>query len=190
MSFYLFDLKNGQDFETKGAKPVFEQIGPFVYKEIVTKENIVDNKNFTITYNEKRQYTFIRNMSVHDEDFVLTSLNMASITILNGVRYQSNFIVSMVNLALRGAGETLLITKTVNEILFGYKDNFLAILKKLVPSLVPTDVVGLFIGKNDTYDGLYTIFTGEDSYKNVGVVQHFNQQRYSLSYSFLFESFT
>ena len=37
MNFYLFNLKNGDDVEKKGAKPVFEEIGPFVFKEIVIK---------------------------------------------------------------------------------------------------------------------------------------------------------
>ncbi len=47
LSIYLFNLKNGKDFE-KGAKPIFEEVGPFVYKEIVIKDQIVDNQNFTI----------------------------------------------------------------------------------------------------------------------------------------------
>ena len=34
MNFYLFNLKNPVEFQTKGAKPVFEEIGPFVFKEI------------------------------------------------------------------------------------------------------------------------------------------------------------
>jgi hypothetical protein len=78
---------------------------------------------------------------------------MAAVTIINGAKYQSNAIDALINLALRASGESLLITKSVKEILFGYKDGFLTFLKTLAPSLVPTDVVGLFVGKNDTNPG-------------------------------------
>ena len=43
-----------------GSKPIFEEIGPFVFQEIVTKEQIVDNMNYTISYKEKKQYFFLK----------------------------------------------------------------------------------------------------------------------------------
>lgn len=47
-----------------------------------------------------------------------------------------------------------------------------------MPNLVPTDIIGLFIGKNNTADGLYTIYTGEDDYKKIGIVKAYNNQEY------------
>jgi len=99
---------------------------------------------------------------------------MAAVTVINGIKYQNFAIAEIVNLALRGVGETLLITKTVREIMFGYEDQFLADLKIIAPSLVPSEKVGLFIGKNNTVDGSFTVNTGEADYKKVGYVENYN----------------
>ena len=105
-------------------------------------------------------------------------MNMAAVTVINGIKYQNFAIAEIVNLALRGVGETLLITKTVREIMFGYEDQFLADLKIIAPSLVPSEKVGLFIGKNNTVDGSFTVNTGEADYKKVGYVENYNFERY------------
>ena len=44
--------------------------------------------------------------------------------------------------------------------------------------MVPTYVVGLFIGKNDTIDGYYNADTGEKDYNNLGVIKSYNGQTY------------
>lgn len=146
LSFYIFDLKNPKEFEN-GQKPMFEEIGPFIFREFITKEDIVDNLNYTITYKERKRYTFVPEMSPYEYDYPITTINMGPITIINAVKYQTNLVHTAVNLALKLTGETLLVTKMpAKDLLFGYKDNFLVQLKKLAPTLVPTDTVGLFVG--------------------------------------------
>jgi scavenger receptor class B protein 1 len=146
MSFYLFDLKNGDEF-SKGGKPKFEEVGPFVFREYILKEDIVDNLNYTITYNERRRYVFQKELSPYELEYQITSLNMAVVTVMNQVKYSHDWVHDLVNVALSATGDnTLLIKKSVLEILFGYEDNFLKELKKVLPKLVPSDVVGLFIG--------------------------------------------
>ncbi len=99
---------------------------------------------------------------------------MAAIAIFDKIKYSNSFVVGTVNVALRLIGETLLIKKTVNEILFGYEDKLLSYLLPL--NLVPSDRVGLFIDKNNTVDGVYTVNTGGDNYKNVGQVERYNYE--------------
>ena len=57
---------------------------------------------------------------------------MAAITIISQIKYQRGIVHSAVNLALQGIGETLLIKKTIKEIMFGYEDEFLKILKVIL----------------------------------------------------------
>lgn len=113
---------------------------------------------------------------------------MAAITIIDQLKnLPVNTIVHdiidfVLNPAFSLTGETLLITKTIREIMFGYEDVFLKTVKdglkrlNLNSSIIPTDIIGLFIGKNNSIDGLYTIYTGEDDYKKLGIVQSFNMQ--------------
>lgn len=199
MTFYLFDLKNGPEF-IKGEKPKFEEIGPFVFREYITKENIVDNLNYTISYSERRRYVFQRDMSPYELDYEITSLNLAVVTVLSQIKYSADWIHDAVNAALTVAGEnSILVRKPVRELLFGYEDDFLKQLKKIVPSLVPTDIVGLFTNvfpsffshvilflhiickrmpplfqRNDTIYANFTIYTGVDDYKKVGAIERYN----------------
>lgn len=144
MNFYLYDLVNGPEF-LQGKKPIFKEIGPFVYQEFMVKENIVNNNNYTISYTERRHYEFQPQLSPYEIDYQLTSLNMAVVTVLSQIRYSAGAFHTAINIALSLTKEnSLLIKKPAREILFGYEDNFLKQLKKLVPSLVPTTTVGLF----------------------------------------------
>lgn len=146
MNFYIFDLKNPDQF-IRGAKPKLQEIGPFVFREYIIKEDIVDNLNYTITYNERRRYKFVPEKSSYELEYPITTLNMAIVTVMSQIRYMSGFIHSAVNLALSLTGENkFTITKSAQEVLFGYEDNFLKKLKGIFPTLVPTDVVGLFTG--------------------------------------------
>lgn len=145
LSIYVFNLKNPMEFQN-GAKPLFEEIGPFVFREYVIKENIVDNMNYTISYKEKKQYYFLQDKSPYEFDYPITTLNMGPITVINGVKHSNNIVHDGINLALQLTGDTLLVDKMpAKDLLFGYKDKFLVQLKKILPSLVPTDTVGLFI---------------------------------------------
>ena len=65
LEFYLFHLVNHKEFESGGVKPVFQEIGPFVYQESRTKESIVNNSNGTITYKERRQFFFAPEKSAY-----------------------------------------------------------------------------------------------------------------------------
>jgi len=77
---------------------------------------------------------------------------MAPVTVINQIRYLNGPVHTIANLALSAAGETLLTTQTVRDLLFGYEDKFLKevirIEKIFGLNLVPSDIVGLFIGVN------------------------------------------
>ena len=148
MDLYLFNLLNPEEFVKNGHKPVFAEVGPFVYKEIRTKENIVNNNNYTITYNERRQFFFVRELSAHDENYNITTINMAALTIINYLRYKPNFMHTAVNLALELAGENLVITQPASNLLFGYNDTFLMVLNRFLPNLAPTPYLSFFYNVN------------------------------------------
>lgn len=75
ISIYVFDLTNANDF-LNGAKPIVIQRGPFVYREERVKEKIGFYSNGTISYQEKRNYTFDRSQSIDDELFNITTINI------------------------------------------------------------------------------------------------------------------
>lgn len=175
VKFYLFNLRNGLEFEKTGAKPTFEEIGPFVYREVTIKEDIVNNQNVTISYNERKQYFFEPSLSRYDNDLVnVTTLNMAPISMFHAIRYKSSRLHDLVNKALELAGQTVLTKRTARELIFGYRDTFLSWLQFLDSSLVGCDTVSLYYVRNDTTVGPYTINTGVDDLTKIGQFESFN----------------
>lgn len=77
INFYLFSIKNGQDFE-KGATPIVEEIGPIVYREYVVKENLTNSPNGTISYIERKYYVFNPEKSAVPENYIVIYVNKAN----------------------------------------------------------------------------------------------------------------
>ena len=177
-------MRNGLEFEKTGAKPTFEEIGPFVYREVTIKENIVNNQNVTISYNERKQYFFEPSLSRYDNDLVnVTTLNMAPITMFHAIRYKSSRLHDLVNKALELAGQTVLTKRTARELIFGYRDTFLSWLQFLDSSLVGCDTVSLYYVRNDTTIGPYTINTGVEDLTKIGQFESFNPSEMLSSWS-------
>ena len=86
----MFNLKNGNAFEKQSALPDLEEIGPFVFKEKIIKENIVFNDNGTVSYKEKKIYNFVPELSPFSLDTtMITTVNMAPIAIIDKLKNNS-----------------------------------------------------------------------------------------------------
>lgn len=148
MNFYLFNLVNPTEF-IQGSKPVFEEVGPFVYDEKRIKENVTFN-NGTISYNERRRFYFNRDLSISDDNVTVTSINMVTLTYLNIVRnypfLNNKYVQEAVELFFKSNNESVIVTKTVKELLFGYDDKLLTLLAKF--NLVPDGKISLFYNVN------------------------------------------
>lgn len=174
MKFYLYNIKNAYDFETKGAKPLLEEIGPFVYKEHRLKENITHNDNYTISYKQRRIFEFIPELSAYNESFPITTLNIVTVNIINNLQANPQQSIWLLNLAFGMSDAKLTINKTAGQILWGYDDTLLSLMGSLLPNKVKSNKVGLMDGKNNTIEGWYTIFTGADDISKLGLIHSFN----------------
>lgn len=56
---YLFNWTNAIEFiKNKSVVPNFEEVGPFVFKEVHDKVNLKWNDNYTVSYNQIRRWEF------------------------------------------------------------------------------------------------------------------------------------
>ena len=89
-----------------------------------------------------------------------------------------NFRSFLIEKALASISEGYFIKRSIKELTFdGYPDLFM----KLAPLFEPETSVfngkfGYFYSKNQTDDGLYTVFTGEKDIKNLNFINRFNGQ--------------
>lgn len=66
LEIYLFNLTNAKEFmKNQSVIPNFEEIGPFVFKEVNDRVNLVWNNNYTVTFNQTRTWNFQPEMSVN-----------------------------------------------------------------------------------------------------------------------------
>lgn len=213
MKIYFYNLTNAFEFETSGAKPKLREIGPFVYREVITKENIsFSSDKVLLTYTLKRNYYFEKDLSVQDDQTALiTTLNMAPISVkqlfvavvdlmrsfilkkiisriiflifdlfmfkvMNQIKYSSPLFHNLVNQAFTMSQQTFKITKSVRELIFGYKDRFLTMLQFLDSKLAPCEFTSMLpVSKNDSTE-TYTILTGNYDINDIGKVVEYNGQ--------------
>ncbi|XP_022700951.1 scavenger receptor class B member 1-like isoform X2 [Varroa jacobsoni] len=173
VSMFLFNYTNPDDI-ILGAKPKLQQLGPFVYRERRQKVNITFNGNGTVSYRQLLSYEHLPELSASSLDVKLYTLNVPMI----GAAYKNRKTPSNEEQPMASAleemfskmNQSLLIHRTVRELLFdGYEDQMLKLAKQW--SWSPITRFGYQIDRNNSNDGIYTVFTGENGMANYGTIE-------------------
>jgi lysosome membrane protein 2 len=175
MNYHIFNLTNKFEF-LNGSKPIFKMLGPYSYIKKQSKYALQWNEDETIiSYNQSTSYTLNEAVDSNPLDNV-TTLNIPLIGLLIQFEKLANILQQP---ALRGYiqyievleqkirkefSENLIMTRPVEEVLWGYNDSFLAFVKRLnislISSLVPEG--GLFqLQKKESKSGPNMMYTGK-----------------------------
>ncbi|XP_036383261.1 scavenger receptor class B member 1-like [Megalops cyprinoides] len=174
MSVYFFNVLNPNEV-LQGEKPMVEQRGPYVYREYCKKENITFHENKTVSFQEYRQYHFMRNMSVGDESDIVTIPNMLVLGAAVMLEEMPLAVRVLVSSMFKNFNEGPFLTKTVGELMWGYDSKLVDFLNMYLPGLLPTrGRFGLLADFNNSYTGLFTVFTGQDDIRKVHQVDLWN----------------
>ncbi|XP_072760757.1 protein croquemort isoform X1 [Anoplolepis gracilipes] len=176
--FYMFNWTNPHEFHALSSnKPHFEQMGPYVFREIDYKVNQVWNDNGTVTFQRRKVWLFEESLSNGSLTDKITNINPIAATVAFSVRHKPMLIRKMTNEFMVRLGETLILTKSVNELLFeGYNDTLLKIAKKMNATGLPYTKFGWFYARNDSasYDGTFNMLTGLTNLYDMGLVKEWN----------------
>ncbi|CAG9862240.1 unnamed protein product [Phyllotreta striolata] len=164
MDIYLFNWTNPEQISNFSAKPEFEEIGPYRFKEVKEKIGIAWHQdNSTISYTYKKLYFFDEENSARKLNDVISMINIVPLTIAYKLRYHDWVTKRLASTTLSSVS-SLYVTKNVSEILFdGYEEPILGTLSK-IPFLNVQDRFGLFYGKNNTegQDGFFSMYYAND----------------------------
>ncbi|XP_013784353.1 scavenger receptor class B member 1-like [Limulus polyphemus] len=167
--FYFFNLTNHEGVWSLTEKPQLAEVGPYVFRESRKKVNVTWNENNnTVSYAQVRTWHFEPDLTLGSLDDIITTLNVPAIAAAQKMKNKM-FGLKTIDLLLSKANSTWFIHQPIRKLLFdGYEDIFL----KAVKSILPTaqEKFGWFYEKNNTDDGIYTIFTGKDKIENLGRV--------------------
>ncbi|KAF5926742.1 hypothetical protein HPG69_001372 [Diceros bicornis minor] len=181
--FYFFNVTNPEEI-LRGETPWLEEVGPYTYsgayfqtksflsfRELRDKADIQFGDNGTISAVSNKAYVFERNQSVGDPKTDL--IRTVNIPILTAMELaQLHIIRELIDALLKAYRQKLFVTHTVDELLWGYKDEILSLIHIFKPEISP--YFGLFYGKNGTNDGNYVFLTGEDNYLNFSKIVEWN----------------
>lgn len=180
MELFIFDVANPLEI-LNGADAILIERGPYVYHErrVNFNESWSDNGGI-LNYRQYSSYTFIPELSVEsDEARLVTSLNVPFQALRYSLSASSMGLLPEAYEVLTShtQEQILFTTRSVRELIFGYQDPVLAVLKNFEPSL--NDVFPGWM-KNYTIDyayenvGLNTIITGEDDMAHIRWYERWN----------------
>ncbi|XP_033336946.2 protein croquemort [Megalopta genalis] len=185
LKLYMFNLTNPKEFLIGKEKPQFEEMGPYVFRETDYKVKQTWNENNTITYQRKRVWHFNQTLSNGSLSDNVTNINPVAASVGYTVRFSLPFFRYVADKIMKILGEELVITKTVNELLFeGYTSEMLTLARKVNITKIPMDKFAWFYKRNNSasYDGTFNMDTGESNMLDLGVVKEWNYNSRASSY--------
>ncbi|XP_077969152.1 lysosome membrane protein 2-like [Styela clava] len=182
MKYYIFNVTNKDDV-IKGGIPNLVELGPYVYRMYVPRYNVAFYVNDTVASETNHTIVFQPHLSNGTEKDIVYHVNMPLTTIAEMIETMDmppigNKIFAKI---LDMIGEKNLFERhTVAEVLFGYVDPFFNTLNMLM-SLIGKHydpVFAPFHGFNNTGDGVYLTYTGQDDYSKTNEIQKWNGMEY------------
>uniref|UniRef100_A0A1A8R1D3 Scavenger receptor class B, member 2 n=1 Tax=Nothobranchius rachovii TaxID=451742 RepID=A0A1A8R1D3_9TELE len=176
MEYYFFNVTNPEVF-LAGGKASVQQIGPYTYREYRPRENVTFLENGTKVYAlNPKTFVFVPEKSAGNPEVDLVrTVNIPLVAVMNELNSYSFLLRSVVSLYLSGLGVDLFMTRTVHEILWGFKDPLLTKIHTLKPEV--DEYFGLMWKKNGTHEGEFVFHTGEQNYLDYGKIDTWNGLR-------------
>ncbi|XP_043512147.1 protein croquemort-like [Frieseomelitta varia] len=178
---YFFNWTNPQQLRAPGKKPNLEQVGPYVFREIRQKANVVFHpENHTVSYFNRRWWYFKPELSNGSLTDRITQLNAVAISAKHKVRYWDGAFQTTLSLML--SASEVHTTKTVDQLLFrGYEDALIELGRmaaELGEDVPPFDKFGWFYMRNGStmFDGHLNMDTGALNIGDFGTLRKWNDK--------------
>ncbi|XP_042220970.1 protein peste-like [Homarus americanus] len=201
LRFYFYNFTNPDEF-SKGGKAVLDEVGPYCYREYHEKQNLTFHPNNTVTFFQQRWWLWDQgcsgNLSLDD---IITSLNTVPISAAWSVRNKPLMLTGLNSILVsqkensspepqymrRFSMDTsvyvcVCLCLSQDPLLDWMQNNIVNITNIsniLPPGLTNYDKFGWFYNRNLslTYDGLFNMFTGEDTLDHVGLIDLWDNGR-------------
>jgi len=185
--FYFFDMLNPSELFHNHEKPILEERGPYTFREVEKKMNLVWNDDDTVSYKRVKYWYFERNMSVGPLTDMVTTINVPVVGSAEFVRGDF-FLEWGISDMLSTIQATIFVKRSIGELLFeGYADTVMEIAdsfdqeefgqeEEREEDKVKMDKFGWFYQRNGTSwsDGKLVMRTGKDDISKLGQIVSWN----------------
>ncbi|XP_078486308.1 protein croquemort-like [Ciona intestinalis] len=193
ISYYLYNMTNGDEFlapRKPYVKPNLQEIGPYVFREYLSKDTVYfldDDAPQQVYYRQKTMIVFDRERSAGDLSDLVTTVNPIGASmpaIVDFVFSQRNqttpdAIYTALNTIYLSTSTKLIFTRSVNDILFGFQDNLFDLIANLVNETTGVEIpdFGLFSTYNDSRGWFdYQVYTGKDATDLTNIITAYKNQ--------------
>ncbi|ALC40414.1 CG40006 [Drosophila busckii] len=162
IKIYLFNITNAEAFLAGREKLQVEQVGPYVYKELMTHENITFNDNNTVSTTPSHPLVWQEHMSEgRREDDEVVMLNIAMLAISHLTANHNYFFVRLPLQGLFASTKSEPIVRmTAKEFMFGYPSALATLGNTFLPNWISFEKVGLIDRMYDFSSDFETFYTG------------------------------
>ncbi|XP_043063816.1 scavenger receptor class B member 1 isoform X1 [Drosophila ficusphila] len=161
IKIYLFNITNAQAFLAGREKLKVEQVGPYVYKEIMTHENVTFNKNNTMSSTPRHPLVWQEHMSNgHREDDEVIMLNIAMLAISHLTANQPFLVRMALKTLFVSTKSEPIVRTTAREFMFGYPSALATLGNTFLPNWISFEKVGLIDRMYDFSSDFETFYTG------------------------------
>ncbi|XP_016946835.1 lysosome membrane protein 2 [Drosophila biarmipes] len=168
---HIFHYPNIDDYLAGRADKIkVVDVGPLTYQEHTVKDEVSFNKNFTVSFRDRKSYKFLPEKSSIGEDEVVRVPNVPLISAAGPVKRMKALERIPVSMWINQFKEPLFKNLTVFDYLWGYEDNIIK-LKSLGRG---RRRFGLLMSRNGTSVDSVQINTGEDDITKFSIITQFN----------------
>ncbi|EDV57112.1 scavenger receptor class B member 1 [Drosophila erecta] len=168
---HIFHYPNIDDYLAGRADKIkVVDLGPLTYQEHTVKDEVSFNKNFTVSFRDRKSYKFLPEKSSIGEHDVVRVPNVPLISAAGPVKRMIALERIPVSFLIKQFNEPLFKNLTVFEYLWGYEDNIIK-LKSLGRG---RRRFGLLMSRNGTSVDSVQLNTGEDDITKFSVITQFN----------------
>ncbi|XP_074039819.1 scavenger receptor class B member 1 isoform X2 [Leptinotarsa decemlineata] len=176
LKVYLWNVTNKEEYMSgEHDKLRVQEVGPYVYRELMAHENVTFNKNGTLTAVPKHPLEWVEELSMgRKEDDLLILPNIALLSIADVVSESSYFTKMGLNIVVRQTESEPLVQMTAKEFMFGYSSTLMTLGNSFMPSWIYFEKLGL-IDRMYDFEGDYeTVYNGQKlGLKNIGLIEKY-----------------
>ncbi|XP_033338572.2 scavenger receptor class B member 1 [Megalopta genalis] len=174
LSVYVFNYTNLDEFESGNATKLrVQEVGPFVYRENLSRVNAELHENGTVTYQEKRTFEWV---SGEPDDQTVIVPNVLLVSILAFSRNLPYVMQLLLTMLLSGLRSKLFLELPVGEFLWGYEDELFRVIKPYssLKVNIPFEKFGLLAFRSGVNEDRITMRTGVEDLEHIGLIERVN----------------
>ncbi|XP_011865453.1 PREDICTED: scavenger receptor class B member 1-like [Vollenhovia emeryi] len=171
---YIFNYTNVDDFEAGVASKLrVQELGPYVYREKVSRTNVALHDNGTVTFQNKRSFEWAGGRVGNDTVVVPNVPLMFTTAYVRDLGFTVRFLTNTMLSALQ---EQPFIDLTADGFLWGYDTKLFEMSKSLMmfERDVPFEKFGMMVTKNGIDADRITMHTGSRGIENLGMIDRVN----------------